>query len=355
MVELGILAAAAVGIAGDFLSGVVQNMAASAVSDLVRQRLRTTDDGTRALERFEETPQDSGRRMEAASILAGAAQSDPSYAQALNDAVNLYHQATSQGTATSGSPHHQVNISGGGISGKRHQVAGGNIDNSKKRNIRIGIGAFAVLAVVLGGYGVTRWFGGDSGSEGGDQSSVTGDTGGVHGSGIGESEAPESKTVNFDITGSSTNLAGEKTLYRARGVVTATVGEATQNYAACGLKALPGTSIVPVTIELTNTNDPGWEDSIKFSPDSALVSTKNVPSGIDDYFQWDEGSCTGYDLGGRNAPGATDTATLVLVGVPTNKLTKITLDVRGPDSVRQERTNEGDQEAHKLFSISIQG
>ncbi|MFC8739213.1 hypothetical protein ACFT5D_05045 [Streptomyces sp. NPDC057144] len=162
MVELGILAAAAVGIAGDFLAGVVQNAAASAVTELVRQRLRSTEDGATALERLEETPQDSVRRMDASNTLAGAAQRDPAFARSLTDAVNLYHQVTQQGTATSGSPHHQVNISGGGVSGKGALVAGGNIDASKKRSIRIGIGAFAVLAVVLGGYGVTQWVGGDS-------------------------------------------------------------------------------------------------------------------------------------------------------------------------------------------------
>ncbi|WP_331738207.1 hypothetical protein [Streptomyces sp. NBC_01276] len=164
MVELGILAAAAVGIAGDFLAGVLQNLAAGSVADLVKQRLRSTADGARVLERFEEAPQDSGRRMEAASLLATSAQSDASFARELDDAVKLYQHHTNQGTATSGSSHHQVNINGGGISGKNAQVAGGNIDSSRKRTTRIGFGAFALLAVVLGGYGVTQWVGGDDGA-----------------------------------------------------------------------------------------------------------------------------------------------------------------------------------------------
>ncbi|MET8751932.1 hypothetical protein ABZW32_17795 [Streptomyces sp. NPDC004667] len=127
--ELGILAAAAVGIAGDFLSGVLQNMAAGSVTDLVRQRLRSTADGARVLERFEGTPQDSGRRMEAAGLLATSARSDASFARELEDAVKLHQHNTHQGTATSGSSHHQVNINGGGVSGKNAQVAGGNIDS----------------------------------------------------------------------------------------------------------------------------------------------------------------------------------------------------------------------------------
>ncbi|GGT26324.1 hypothetical protein [Streptomyces purpureus] len=150
MIELGILAGVAIGIAGDFLAGVAQNMAASAVTDLVRQRLQSTEEGVTALARLEEAPQDPGRRMAAAGEIAAAAQSDRSYAQALNDAVGLYHKAANQGTATSGSPHHQVNINGGGVSGKGAQVAGGNIDSSKRSN-RFGIGGSTWLLLLLGG------------------------------------------------------------------------------------------------------------------------------------------------------------------------------------------------------------
>lgn len=357
MVELGILAGVAVGIAGDFLAGVVQNMAAGAVTDLVRQRLRSTDDGARALEGLEETPQDSGRRMEAASMLTSAAQSDPSFAQALNNAVNVYHQDTDQGTATSGSPHHQVNISGSTISGKGHQVAGGNIDNSKKRNIRIGFGAFALIAVVLGGYGVTQWVG-DSGSEESGQSSTSGDVDGLPGSDAGEPETSKPQTVNYDITGTiDSQVTDTKYVYRSRGVVTAKVGTATQSDTACELKALPGTSIVPVTFELTNTNDPLWEDSTEFEPDSVAMSIKDLPKGVNVYTQNAAVSCGGGLLfGGRSAPGSVNTATLVLQGIPKGKETHITLEILGPDSVH-DKYAEGVkyEEGRKPFSISVQG
>jgi hypothetical protein len=359
MVELGILAGAAVGIAADFLAGVVQDVAASTVTDLVRQRLGSTDDGTRALERLEEIPQDSGRRMEAASMLASAAQSDPAFAQALNDAVNVYHQDTDQGTATSGSPHHQVNISGGGISGKGHQVAGGNIDNSRKRNIRIGFGAFALLAVVLGGYGVTQWVGGDGGTKANGQPSISGDTVGPPGSAVGDAKVPESKTVNFDIQGTYIDLGGGKTIYRSRGKVTATVGQPTQSDDACGLKALPGKSIVPVTFEVINTNDPRWEaDSSKFDPDTATISIKGVPEGVTYYTRNEVVNCgSGLLFGSRSGSGAVNTATLILQGVPERKTSDITLEVKGPDSVL-DKYEEGmtyEEGRPQPFSISVQG
>ncbi|MBZ2408803.1 hypothetical protein ACWHAO_31390 [Streptomyces albidoflavus] len=359
MVELGILAGAAVGIAGDFLAGVVQDVAASTVADLVRQRLGSTGDGTRALERLEETPQDSGRRMEAASVLATATQSDPSFAQALNDAVNVYHQNTDQGTATSGSPHHQVNISGGGISGKGHQVAGGNIDNSKKRNIRIGFGAFALLAVVLGGYGVTQWASGDGGTKADEKPSTSGETVDPQGSAVGDANVPDSKKVNFDIQGRYTDLGGGNTFYRARGEVTATVGQPIQSDDDCGLRALPGKSIVPVTFEVINKNDPSWaSDSSKFDPDTATISAKDVPEGVTAYTRNEVVNCvSGIELGSRSGSGSVNTATLILQGIPEGGTSEITLEVKGPDSVL-DKYQEGmkyEEGRPQSFLISIQG
>ncbi|MFF5531991.1 hypothetical protein ACFY71_05880 [Streptomyces cinerochromogenes] len=167
MVEFGILAGTAIGIAGDFLAGVVQNMAADAVTDLVRRCLRTTDEGNQALGRLEESPQDPERRMRAASALATTAQNDSACAQALKEAVNAYLQAANQGVATSGSPHHQVNVNGGGITGKGAQVAGGNIDNSKRSNkFRFG-GAIGALLLLGGGIGGVLYASSDgSGSPG---------------------------------------------------------------------------------------------------------------------------------------------------------------------------------------------
>ncbi|MGQ7754834.1 hypothetical protein ACUN29_41535 (plasmid) [Streptomyces sp. WC2508] len=357
MMELGVLAGIAVGIAGDFLAGVVQDVAAGTVTDLVRQRLGATDDGTRALGRLEETPQDSGRRMEAASMLASAAQGDPSFAQDLNDAVNIHHQDTDQGTATSGSPHHQVNISGGGISGKGHQVAGGNIDNSKKHNIRIGFGAFALLAVVLGGYGVMQWVSGDSGTEKSEQPSISGGARGEPGSNTGKPQASDASAVNFDIKGTLTGRLGTKIVYRSRGEVTATVGRPAQSDDACGLKALPGTSIVPVALELTNTNDPLWEDSANFRPDSVAMSVKELPRGVKIYTQNAAVTCgSGFLFGGRIEPGSVNTATLIMQGVPAGKEVEITFEVVGPDKVH-EKYEEGIkyEEGRKLFSVPVQG
>ncbi|MER7342972.1 hypothetical protein ABT403_34745 [Streptomyces sp. NPDC000075] len=335
--DLGILAGAAVGIVGDFLAGVVQNMAAGAVTDLVRQRLRSTDDGTRALARLEEAPQESGRRMEAASTLASAARSDPSFAQALNDAVNDYHQYTNQGTSTSGSPHHQVNISGGGISGKGHQVAGGNIDNSKKRNIRIGFGVLALLALVLGGYGVTQWVGGGSGGAG--QSPISGD--GLLGSGIGNSATVKSKTLTYDLRQGDPDP--ESRMYRSSGSLVATPGAAVASHSACQLNAPSGTSIVPVKVQLTNANSPQWDWSQNSKDEAETVTvTAKAPDGIATHLHIPEdgseedglrdGACVAaFSLSSRSVLGGSRTVDLLLVGVPQGKNIEITLDVAGPD------------------------
>ncbi|MGW5124576.1 hypothetical protein ACWEQ7_11075 [Streptomyces sp. NPDC004069] len=365
--ELGVLAGAAVGIVGDFLAGVVQNvaasaqnMAASAVTDLVRQRLRSTADGARALEGLEGAPQDSGRRMEAASQLAAAAQSDPSFAQAMNDAVTSYQQATNQGTATSGSPHHQVNISGGGISGKGHQVAGGNIDNSKKRNIRIGIGAFAVLAVVLGVYGVAQGVRSDSKTGGSSQSSAAGDRADPGGAGNGEPEVSEAKTVEYDLIQGDPDPKGRT--YRSRGSLVVTPGTAVASYGACQLNAPSGTSIVPVTVQLTNTNSPQWDYDLgsEYMADTVTVTAK-VPDGMvtlrhipEDGSQADglvDGVCSSdFSLGSRTDLGGSRTVDLLLVGVPQGKNTEITLDVAGPDCCFTEV-----KEKHKLLKFSVRG
>ncbi|MFD7866038.1 hypothetical protein [Streptomyces sp. NPDC059783] len=358
MVEIGILAGAAVGIAGDFLAGIIQTTAADVVTDLVRQRLRSTDDGTRALEGLEEAPQDSGRRMGAASVLAGAAQGDPSFAQALSDAVSSYHRETNQGTATSGSPHHQVNTSGGGISGKGHQVAGGNIDNSKKRNIRIGLGAFAILAVVLGGYGVTQWVGGDSGTEGSGQSSILGDAGAEPGSNAGDAETLESKTLIYDLKQGD----DPDSTFRSRGSLVATPGVAMSNHSACQLNASPGTSIVPVTVQLTNDNSSQWEwaQKSKYEADTVTVTAK-APNGIDAYIHVPEegsgaeglrrGYCgSPFGLGSRGDVGGSRTVELLLRGVPRGKKTEVTLDVSGPNCCFTEV-----EEKHELLKFSVRG
>ncbi|MER6028233.1 hypothetical protein [Streptomyces sp. NPDC001851] len=177
MVEFGILAGTAIGIAGDVLAGAVQNVAADAVTDLVGRCLRTTDEGNRVLGRLEESPRDPERRMRAASALATAAQNDSACAQALKEAVSACLQAANQGAATSGSPHHQVNVNGGGITGKGAQVAGGNIDSSKRSNkFRFG-GAIGALLLLGGGIGGVVYAGSEG--SGGPGFGAFGSAGGV--------------------------------------------------------------------------------------------------------------------------------------------------------------------------------
>lgn len=356
MIELGILAGAAVGIAGDFIAGVAQNMAAGAVTDLIRQRLGSTDEGQRALEGLESHPEDSGQRMEAAGILASVAQNDPSFAETLKDAVASHHQETHQGSASSGSPHHQVNISGGGVSGKRHLIAGGNIDASKKRTIRVGMGAFAVLVVVLGGFGASQVWGSDRGA--GERHPTaeksTGDVSHVADDGH---RTRKGKTLTFDFS-----QKGEEDFWRTRGSLSVTPGLPQPDFAPCSLSAPAGSSIVPVILTVANGNSPAWDraDS-KFDSSKAKV---DVTASSKDVAFWGyytdpttgkSGCALAHSTSGHWAdspeePGKSLTATLLLVGVPEGQETDVTITVSGPNCCV-----EGATPQHKSVKFSVHG
>ncbi|MDQ1018951.1 hypothetical protein [Streptomyces afghaniensis] len=363
MVEIGLLAGAAVGILGDLMAGVVQGAAANTVSDLVTSRLRGAEGGNQALARLEEQPRDPARRMEAAGALAAAAQDDPEYTARLRDAVNLYSQSTNQGTATSGSPHHQVNINGGGVSGKNYMIAGGNIDARKKRNIRIGLGAFAVVLVAFGGYKVVQWAsdGDEAGTRG--QSSTREDNIALPGVGP-EEAAPDVKKVDFDLTGSYVDLGDEEHFFRARGEVSITVGEPYKVDEGCSVKAPSGTSIVPVTIEMINTNDPAWSESEKFEPDTADVFFKDPPESLTIRNRSEAVTCgPGTAISTGSQPGEYREQTFLLIGVPEGKETEIKLAAAGPDGAtgplgHEPYHIEGDLDYRpkmKIFPVSIKG
>ncbi|MFZ4248186.1 hypothetical protein ACOZDF_23270 [Streptomyces griseoincarnatus] len=363
MVEIGLLAGAAVGILGDLLAGVVQGAAANTVSELVTSRLRGTQEGAQALTGLEEQPQDPARRMAAAGALATAAHDDSDYVASLREAVNQFSQSTNQGTTTSGSPHHQVNINGGGVSGKRHMIAGGNID-ARKRNIRIGFGALAVILLVFGGYEVAQRVGnGDDTGVGGQKSDVQ--DGNISFPGLGpEENSPQVRKVNFDLTGSYIDLGDNENFFRSRGEVTITVGDPYKVDEGCSVKAPPGTSIVPVTIEMINTNDPTWTENEKFEPDTADLIVKDSPEGVrigsrgNDLPQ----CASGFGLSTNRAPGSYREATLLLIGVPENEESKITLAAAGPDGARgfgygPYRSEDGLEYRPKMktFPISVKG
>lgn len=169
MLDLMALAGQAVGIAGDFLGGVAQNAAASTVSELVTRRLRRTQEGAQIADGLEENPRDRALHEEATRVLSESAQGDAEFEEALRSAV----QAFQQGSSISGSPHHQVNV-GGNLSGKRHQIAAGNIDN-RKQVVRIGIGSLAAVVLALGGFGVAKMTTADDSTNRGSSSASSGE------------------------------------------------------------------------------------------------------------------------------------------------------------------------------------
>ncbi|MFJ1917414.1 hypothetical protein ACIOGX_36425 [Streptomyces sp. NPDC088147] len=341
MLDVIALAGQAVPIAGDFLAGVTQNMAANLVCDLVTRRLRQTDEGTQAAEALQENPRGAAQRSEATRVLTTAAQADPEYAQTLSSAVYVYNQ----GTATSGSPHHQVNM-GGGIAGKGHQVAGGNIIN-RKRNVRIGLGVVAAVAVLLGGVGVAQLITDD------DSSGDSGTSADASGRGTGQSgDTPAEgrvKTFTVDIQSEEgQDSEGNPRVYRTRGTLTATAGSPVQAHPLCSLHASQSTSIVPVTVSYTNNNDSKWAGAeTRFEAEQAMIGV-HVPDGVGTYGVRAGQSCAqGFEMKYTDLGiGQTVTEDLVLVAVPSGRPTEIKLTVAqfGTDGT-----------PFKAFSLAVNG
>ncbi|MDX3367413.1 hypothetical protein PV387_15440 [Streptomyces sp. ME02-6987-2C] len=344
MVEIGLLASAAVSILGDLLAGVVEGAAATTVSDLVTSRLRGAAGGDQALARLEEQPQDPARRMEAASALVTAAQDDSEYTERLREALNVYSQTTNQGTSTSGSPHHQINIGGAGVSGRGHMIANGNIDARQKRNIRIGFGVLAVALVAFGGYKVVQWAGDEEGVKtDGQSSSQDGNValplpGGVESA----PTTPQEKKVEFDLSGSSGNQYTED-FSRARGEVSFSVGQPYKGDASCSVEAPSGTSIVPVTVRITNTNDPAWGESEKFEPDVATVSFSKPPASWTILSRTEQVPCgTQSAMATGIRSGMYNEATFLIVGLPEGKETKVNFAVFGPSDALSPYGDDGE-------------
>ncbi|MFJ2201536.1 hypothetical protein [Streptomyces violaceusniger] len=341
MLDVIALAGQAVPIAGDFLAGVTQNMAANLVCDLVTRRLRQTDEGTQAADALQENPQGAAQRSEATRILTTAAQADPEYAQTLSSAVYVYNQ----GTATSGSPHHQVNM-GGGIAGKGHQVAGGNIIN-RKRNVRIGLGVVAVVAVLLGGFGVAQLITDDDSSGDGGTSADAADKGNSQ---SGDRPAEDRvKTFTVDIQSQEDqDSEGNPRVFRTRGTLTATAGAPVQTHPLCSLNASQGTSIVPVTVSYTNNNDPKWAGAeTRFEAEQAMIGV-NFPDGIVTYGVRAGQPCgQGFEMKYTDLGiGQTVTEELVLVAVPSGRPTEIKLVVAQLNS---------DWKPFRAFPLTVNG
>jgi hypothetical protein len=151
-VDVPALAAQAVALVANHLqalaSGLVASAEASAVGrlyDLMRAGLRRTDLGAAVLGGLEEQPGAPGRRDMTASALAETVLADEEFAARLRQAV--HEVSLSQGAADLAAISGQVNIGAGGdLTMARTNVAGGDIDAS--RRYHIGTGGIVLLIAV---------------------------------------------------------------------------------------------------------------------------------------------------------------------------------------------------------------
>ncbi|MEU9468521.1 hypothetical protein AB0D78_18035 [Streptomyces avermitilis] len=149
-----------------FRSRHVPDVASSELRRLVTDRLRASEFGGQALERFQENPEDRHRAAAASSVVNEEAEKDPGFAEQLKAAVQQVH--LSQGPAGGSNTVQTSSATGAGsISGQAS--AGGNQKikitgaKSKKTYLGIGLAAVAVVSVTAISGVVNNWFEGDSG------------------------------------------------------------------------------------------------------------------------------------------------------------------------------------------------
>ncbi|MGX1668602.1 hypothetical protein [Streptomyces sp. NPDC055400] len=158
--ELSGLSSQAVSIAADFLGGVVQNTATQAVQELISRRLAGSPSGAQAYLRLEQDLPNDQRRQEAADALRAEAEADAQFAQMLRAAVAAtLAESVGTGPAAGGITAGGLDI--GGNVGNRNQLAGRDIDNSR-RNVRMGISGIVLLALIGGGAGLYQQLQDDS-------------------------------------------------------------------------------------------------------------------------------------------------------------------------------------------------
>ncbi|MFF2478781.1 hypothetical protein [Streptomyces sp. NPDC058066] len=158
--ELSSLTSQAVSIAADFVGGVVQDAATQAVSSLIESRLAASPSGAQAYLGLRQDPPNEKLRQETVDALRAEAEADDQFAEALRAAVAAaLADPTAAGHAGGGITTGGVSV--GGNVGDRNQLAGRDINNSR-RNVRLGIGGIVVLALIGGGVGLYQQLQDDS-------------------------------------------------------------------------------------------------------------------------------------------------------------------------------------------------
>ncbi|MFI1735223.1 hypothetical protein ACH40E_39595 [Streptomyces acidicola] len=148
-------------------SGRALDVAGRELRRLVGDRLRTSQFGTQALERFEERPRDRHRAAAASSVVNEEAGKDPGFAEDLKNAVQQVH--LSQGQAGGSISGQQISTAtgAGAISSNIHSARDVKLvgARSKKTWLTIGFAAVAVVSITVGGAVAYNYYGEGAGDK----------------------------------------------------------------------------------------------------------------------------------------------------------------------------------------------
>jgi hypothetical protein len=154
--EIAAFAGQVIGLISTYLTGIssgvtnrIKDSAVDKLYILVTERLRRTKIGSAAMNGLEERPDQPSSQHAATSALTEAIKEDQEFATRLAQAMQTV--TASQGSVDQGVVHEQINVTTGGSFSMNRSIIANKVNQS--RNVRISLGGFLLVAILLGGTG----------------------------------------------------------------------------------------------------------------------------------------------------------------------------------------------------------
>lgn len=267
-VDASSLASAVVQTMSAVASGQLVQEGAQRVYNLVRERMMRSDLGKLVLEQFEAQPTEPSQQEILRSVLTEAISNDSNFAQQLQDTESAY--TATQGTRSSvGGNQDNVSVTNVSQVRGRNQISIGPMTVTNNRQTRISFAAIAIALVFLlgfGTYGAANLIIGTN-RQRSDGSSAAGRPAGAQPTRDSNHETPAPKILQeaVDISGT---IEGDKQEESSHFDVQVEFGPPAQDYFSCGFAPLPGTTVVPLAINIRNR-----------APVSQFLNARIVPLG----------------------------------------------------------------------------